>query len=230
MLSKTPSHTNQQDTTASSPSTIVIGDHTCINVPMLSVAYMNAQTGAWERYQCNNGSKKALKDTGSVTSVKDRQLATRGLVSCMDINLISSTGVIKTHIPPYMCPTLPGYVGNAPLPGRKDRINIAAFKIALKTLLSEHREELGRFTVEVVVGYWASPANVVSVLDQLFDVDSCKGTTLSTVNGGTAVSGTTRVDLSEGKPRFFCEEVERVIDVPRREERGSSDVCGLWGC
>lgn len=228
MLSRNSHHNTQHDERGSEPNTIVVGGHTCINVPMLSVAYMNSETGEWDRYRCVHGNKTARRDTGIVKTKANRQLATRGLVSCMDINFISRTGVIKTHIPPYICPTLSCYTGNSPLPGSKDKIDIAAFKIALKALLNTRESELGAFTVEVVVGSWTLPGNVVSVLSELFRVESFKGTSLSKMNGGTAVSGTTRVNLGTSPPTLFCEEVQRFVDVPKEDATDSSEKFALW--
>lgn len=135
-----------RDVEVTAPTTTTIAGHSAVLVPMLYAAWMDASTGAWERYECDGGVKKPVKLTGTAATVADRQLATGNLATCMDINLISRTGAIKAHIPPFLCQTLKGYTGNALPLSDADKLNNAAMKSELKSLLSDHKSKLGKFT------------------------------------------------------------------------------------
>ncbi|KAF8847924.1 hypothetical protein BDZ45DRAFT_754373 [Acephala macrosclerotiorum] len=196
----------------SAPQTIVIGGHTCINVPMLYVAYLSSITGYWERYNCTSGTKPT-KQHGYVSTKDLLQLGTSNLATCMDINLISKNGAMKIHVPPYISPFVPGYQSNRPKTqeGKDAR---KALKAAWKAMFNKHGSTMGRVTVEVVTGYAARKENVRLVLQDLLGDMGFSGEHHDIVFEETEVSGTTRVDLGTKPPTFFIQERPTQISVP----------------
>lgn len=171
---------------------------------------METATGKYERYQCDSGSMP-YHENGTIIAVSNRQMATKELLVCMDINLISRTGVIKAHIPPSVCPAVVGYRGpDAASSGATQ--DYIALKYALKTLMRSHGAKMGRFVVAVVHGpdKGFTEADTKLILNDIFALDFKKipfQAVSQAANGGI-----TRVDLSP--PALFVDGKKANIRIP----------------
>lgn len=79
-------------------------------VPFEYAAWMDAQTGEWQRFRCETKTKgdKCTVQYSSPGINVPKRIVTDGLTTCVSINIISRKGTIMTHIPPYMCRSIMG--------------------------------------------------------------------------------------------------------------------------
>lgn len=177
---------------------------------MLYAGYMEASTGNYERYQCDSGAKP-IKTIGTVRAVADRQMITKELLLCMDINLISKKGVIKTHIPPTVCPALKGYTGREKASSGATQ-DYVALKAALQALTKAHLANMSPFTAVVVHGPYNAFTETETklVLSDLFGIKFNGVPFQAEVQA--AGGSITRVDLSPAQ--LFIDERPAQVAVP----------------
>lgn len=133
---------------------------------MMYAAYLDAKTGAWTRYQCDDSKGKEIKTTGTVTG-NEKQAVTDGLASCVSVSLITTHGVLKTHVPPYLCPVIKRT--------KKDdkglNQQLKNLKAAIKALVKAHKKDLEKATTVAVSGSYSKEAEVKTILTNLFDTN-----------------------------------------------------------
>src|SRR3569833_1067940 len=189
------------------PTTITIDGHQVVNVPKLFAAYMDGSTGKWVRYAADQG-KNPVKAEGTEAT---KMIGTSGLTSCVDVNLISKKGVIKSHIPPYLCPLMPG--GDSKKATQKQKDEYAALKSGLQKLFKDHKSALGANTkVYVAMGGNAQRVPAVQIVKELFGATSFVGNAID-VLPVTATHKTTRIDFSTNPPKFYIDGQETPVSV-----------------
>jgi hypothetical protein len=189
---------------------IKVGSSNCVNVPMLYAAFMDTSTGSYERYQCDSGAMP-IRQAGVVTQAAELQMATNELLLCMDINIISTKGVIKTHIPPTVCPALKGYVGTQK-PSSGATQDYMALKAALTSLMKAYGASISPFTTVVVQGPYNAftAAETKLVLSDLFGINY--NSQPLKAESQSDKGSETRVKLNP--PQLFIDEQPVAISVP----------------
>lgn len=190
-------------------------------MPFEYAGWMDAQTGQWERYQCDateKGDKCDVKK-GDFKDHVPKRILTDGLASCVAIHIISKKGTIMTHIPPYVCQIINGDKSVADKDGtnKQQADNI---KKAAKQLKKDHLKEMGETTVVAISGplaksdFMVHQQRATKVVKELFDLGINKWEHLD--ENLMAFDGwhSTTVDMTESPPVFYKENTRMPISVP----------------
>lgn len=179
---------------------------------------MDAQSGQYERYQCDateKGDKFDVKKGGNVP----KRMLTDGLTSCVSIHVISRKGTIMAHIPPYVCQMINGdkHVADKDGSNKQQADNI---KKAVKQLKKDHLKDMGQTTVVAISGplaksdFMAHQERATKVVKELFDLGINKWEHLD--ENLMAFDGwhSTTVDMTASPPVFYKENTQMPIHVP----------------
>lgn len=191
-------------------------------MPFEYAGWMDAQTGQWERYQCNGDEKgdknKVQKGSGNDDNVPKRIL-TDGLSSCVSIHVISKKGTILAHMPPYVCEIINGNK-NVQDKNGSNKQQADNIKTAIKKLKSDHLKHMGATTVVAISGplaknnFMEHQERATKVVKELFDLGVNKWEHLD--ENMMAFDGwrSTTVDMTVSPPVFYKENTRMPINVP----------------
>lgn len=179
---------------------------------------MDADSGKYERYQCNadeKGEKCHVKKGENVP----KRMVTDGLASCVSINVISKKGTIMTHIPPYVCQIINGD-RNVQDPDGKYKQQADNIKKAVKDLKKDHLKNMGQTTVVAITGPYINgdvmghQGRVTKVVKELFDMGVNKWEHLNEPMPHFDGERSTTVDMTVSPPAFYKENQKITIHVP----------------
>lgn len=206
-------------------------DREGLYVPMMYAGYISSDGKKWRRYQCDaNDAKDKCKEEKNGKKLPAMAI-TDGLATCVSLSVISRQGVIKTHIPPYICEYLFGGGGNRENDDHLKR-QAQLIREANRKLVKKYLPKMGGpdkvTTIAVTGGVGGTPdhdshearqrlqARAASLVRDFYDLDLNywdripAGLRTSYPTGARSTS----VDLTQDPPAFYLEDGRLAFPIP----------------